>query len=119
MLPGKLPSIRKNVLYYIAFVAVSLIGTIGLTLLIFLPLGLPGRRRTLAALDRTEAGATTEADLHLLIDGSQHPVFFMLRGKTARIDTQCERLFNELGVPPEDRNWGQPSQPDLLESNAG
>lgn len=102
----------------IAFVAVCLIGTIGLTLLILLPLGLPGRRRTLAALDRAEAGATTEADLHLLIDGSQHPVFFMLRGKTGRIDTQCERIFNELGVPPEDWNWGRPAQPDLMDSDA-
>lgn len=99
---------------FIAFVAVSLIGTIGLSLLIILPLGIPGRRRTLAALERAEAGVTSEADLHLLVDGSHHPVFFMLRGKTARIDAQCERLFADMGLPPEDLNWGQPVPAGLL-----
>lgn len=101
---------------FIAFVAVSLIATIGLTLLILLPLGLPGRRRTLAALERAESGATSEEDLHLLIDGNQHTVFYMIRGKRERIDAQCVRLFEDLGVPPEDWNWGRPAQPDLMET---
>lgn len=99
---------------FIAFVAVSLIGTIGLSLLVLLPLGLPGRRRTLAALERAEAGETSEADLHLLVNGSHHPVFFMLHGKTDRIDAQCGRLFEATGLPPEDLNWGQPVPSGLL-----
>lgn len=108
---------RKNPLNFIAFVAVSLIGTIGLSLLVILPLGIPGRRRTLAALERAEAGTATESDLHLLVDGIHHPVFFMLHGKTARIDAQCVRLFDELGLPPEDLNWGQPVPAGLMKDS--
>lgn len=90
----------------ILFTAVCLIGIVGISLLVTLPAGIPGRRRTLAALERAESGETTLSDLTELIHGHAHPVFFMLRGYTARIEAQCVRLIDELGVPGEDFGWG-------------
>ncbi|MCC3299394.1 hypothetical protein [Arthrobacter caoxuetaonis] len=96
----------------ILFTAASLAATIGLSLLVILPAGLPGRRRTLAALERAEAGATQFSDLAALMHGHEHWLFFMLRGSRERIGYQCERLLGDLGLSQEETGWGY--SPDLI-----
>ncbi|MGK3708722.1 hypothetical protein [Arthrobacter sp. IK3] len=90
---------------FILFTAVCLAAVIPLSLLAVLPAGIPGRRRTLEALARAEEGAADRDDLALLVHGHAHPVFFRLRRFRGRIAAQCERLFDDLGVPREDMGW--------------
>lgn len=106
------PDPERLSLNTILFTAVTLVGTIGLSLLAILPAGIPGRRRTLAALERAEAGVAQFSDLVVLMHGYEHWVFFRLHGTRERIGRQCERLLDDLGLSREEVGWGY--SPDLV-----